>query len=317
MWGRPHTLLPGPTGVYSDADALANAGVPPPDLNTTFDQLVETVRRVYQPGALWGLPGTGANPGDPWVVHSLRARGTDAGAADGKTPQRANPWSLAALRWYHGLVFKPLVAPPVPLQSATLEQRQAALLQRGSWKKRIPLRVTDAFRVANTLMPTGPRGQRGSIGVTDFVAIAKASPSPRVAEPWALTQRLTDKETGIRLVAGSTTSASGTSGGRKDVIHSGRPLTNPLHTVRIEAAEDAPPPKVPWNLAGEAPQTALNEGLDAVVRGEVALMQSTLAELDRRPQVVLDKPRPGRSRRSPGLRRGGAGAVSALGSGAA
>jgi ABC-type glycerol-3-phosphate transport system substrate-binding protein len=279
-------------GIYCNADALAKAGVTPPDLGTSFDQLVETARRVHQPGALWGFVGTGANPGYQWAVHYLRAWGTDAISDDGKTSQLANPRSLAALQWYHDLVFKHLVSPPFPPQNANFEQGQAAMLQSGSWSKSIPLRVKDAFRVMNTLMPKGPRGQRGSMGVTDFMAIAKAS--PHVAEAWALNKHLTDKETGIRLGEGGATGASGTSGGRKDVFHSERLLKNPLHKVWIEAAENALPLKVPWNFEGEEHQAVLNEGLNAVFRGEVALNQSTLAELDRRLQVVLDKPRLGR-----------------------
>jgi ABC-type glycerol-3-phosphate transport system substrate-binding protein len=292
LYGLPYKLQPGPMGLYYNADALAKAGVALPGLGTTFDQLVETARRVNQPGALWGFMGTGANPGYQWAVHYLRAWGTDAISDDGKRSQLADAKGLAALQWYHDLVFKHLVAPPFPPQSANFEQGQVAMLQSGSWSKSIPLRVKDAFRVANTLMPKGPRGVRGSMGVTDFMAIAKAS--PHVAEAWALTKHLTDKETGIRLGEGGATGASGTSGGRKDVFHSERLLKNPLHKVWIEAAENALPLRVPWNFEGEEHQAVLNEGLNAVFRGEAALNQSTLAELDRRLQVVLDKPRPGR-----------------------
>ncbi len=50
---------------------------------------------------------------------------------------------------------------------------------------------------------------------------------------------------------------------------------------------------VPYNFEGEEHQKVLNEGINAILRGDVALNQSTLAELDRRLQVVLDLPRAG------------------------
>jgi ABC-type glycerol-3-phosphate transport system substrate-binding protein len=130
------------------------------------------------------------------------------------------------------------------------------------------------------------------MGVTDFLSITKRSPN--VAEAWALSKHLTDKETGIRLGEGGITGASGTSGGRKDVFHSERLLANPLHKVWIEAAEQALPLKVPWNFLGEEHQRVLNEGMNPILRGEVAVNASTLAELDRKLQVVLDRPRPGK-----------------------
>lgn len=292
VYGLPYKLQPGPMGIYYNVDALTKAGVKPPDLGTTFEQLVELARRTSQPGALWGFMGTGTNPGYQWVVHYLRAWGADGISEDGKKSQLAAPKGLAALQWYHDMVFKHRLSPQFPPQDANFEQGQVAMLQSGSWSKSLPLRVKDAFQVQNTLMPKGPSGKRGSMGVTDFKAIAKAS--PHVAEAWALTKHLTDKETGIRLGEGGVSGASGTSGGRKDVFHSERLLKNPLHKVWIEGAENALPLRVPWNFEGEEHQKVLNDGINAILRGEVALNQSTLSELDRQLQVVLDRPRPGR-----------------------
>jgi multiple sugar transport system substrate-binding protein len=292
IYGLPYKLQPGPMGIYYNADALTKAGVRPPDLNTTFDEVADLGRRLNQPGVMWGFHGTGNNPGYQWVVHYLRAWGTDVISDDGKKSQLASPQGLASLQWYHDMVFRHRVATQLPPQNANFEQGQVAMLQSGSWSKSIPMRVRDAFQVANTLMPKGPSGKRGSMGVTDFKAVTRTS--KHVAEAWALTKLLTDKETGIRLGEGGATGASGTSGGRKDVFHSERLLKNPLHKVWIEGAENALPLKVPYNFEGEEHQRVLNEGMNAIFRGEVALNQSTLSELDRRLQVVLDRPRPGR-----------------------
>ncbi|HEX2037646.1 MAG TPA: sugar ABC transporter substrate-binding protein [Chloroflexota bacterium] len=292
LYGLPYKLQPGPMGIYYNVDAFAKAGQQPPDGNTTFDQLTELARRMTQPGVLWGFFGTGENPGYQFVVHYARAWGGDVISDDGKRSQLAVPAAVEAIRWYRDLIFQHRAAPPAnQTQDADFEKGQVAMFQSGSWSKSIPLRVKDAFRVMNTLMPRGPGGRRGSMGVTDFLAVTRRS--PHAAEAWALTKHLTDKETGIRLGEGGITGASGTSGARKDVFHSERLLANPLHKVWIEAAEGAMPLKVPWNFLGEEHQKVLNEGMNPILRGEVSPNAATLAELDRQLQVVLDKPRPG------------------------
>ncbi|HEX2517864.1 MAG TPA: sugar ABC transporter substrate-binding protein [Chloroflexota bacterium] len=293
LYGLPYKLQPGPMGLYYNVDALAKAGQPPPDANTTFAQLAELSRRLTQPGTLWGFFGTGENPGYQFAVVYVRAWGGDVISDDGKKSQMATPAAVEAVRWYRDLIFQHQAAPPAnQTQNADFEKGQVALLQSGSWSKSIPVRVKDAFRVLNTLMPRGPSGRRGSMGVTDFLAVTRRSAS--AAEAWALTKHLTDRETGIRLGEGGVTGASGTSGGRKDVFHSERLLANPLHKVWIEAAENALPLKVPWNFLGEEHQKVLNEGLNPILRGEAAPNAATMAELDRRLQVVLDRPRPGK-----------------------
>jgi hypothetical protein len=89
------------------------------------------------------------------------------------------------------------------------------------------------------------------------------------------------------------TSGSGTCGARKDVFQSERLLVNPLHKIWIEAVETAGSLHVPYNFLGEEHQKVLNEGLNPIFGGQAPLNQSTLAEIDRKLQVVLDKPRAG------------------------
>jgi len=293
IYGLPYKLQPGPMGIYYNIDAFVREGQKPPDLNTTFSQLVDLAKKMTLPGTRWGFFGTGLNPGYQWVVHYVRAWGGDVISADGKKSQLATPQGIAALSWYYDLMYRHQAAPPAhQTQNANFAQGQVAMLQSGSWSKSLPLQIRGAFQVMDTLMPKGPSGKRGSMGVTDFIAINRQS--KYLAAAWALTKHLTDKETGIRLGEGGITGASGTSGGRKDVFHSERLLANPLHKVWIQAAEEALPLRIPWNFLGEEHQKVLNEGLNPILRGEATVNQSTLAEIDRRLQVVLDKPRPGR-----------------------
>ncbi len=181
VYGLPYKLQPGPMGIYYNADALTKAGVKPPDLGTTFEQLVELARRASQPGAPWGFMGTGTNPGYQWVVHYLRAWGADVISEDGKKSQLAAPKGLAALQWYHDMVFKHRLSPQFPPQDANFEQGQVAMLQSGSWSKSLPLRVKDAFQVQNTLMPKGPSGKRGTMGTGTGYALTKLSKEPEAA----------------------------------------------------------------------------------------------------------------------------------------
>lgn len=291
VYALPYKFQPGPMAIYYNADAFNKAGVKPPTLNSSFDEVVDIAKRMNQPDVIFGFRGTGQNPGYQWVVHYLRAWGTDVISDDGKKSQLATPKGLAALQWYHDLVFKHRVAPQFPTQNDNFEKGQSAMMQSGSWSKSIPMRIKDAFKVENTLMPKGSSGKRGSMGVTDFIAVVGSTKNP--VEAWALTKHLTDQETGIRLGEGGITGASGTSGGRKDVFRSERLLKNPLHKVWVEAAEGAMGIKVPWNFEGEEHQKVLNQGINEIFEGKVALNQSTLVELDRRLQVILDRPRSG------------------------
>ncbi|MDQ3700936.1 MAG: extracellular solute-binding protein [Chloroflexota bacterium] len=290
LFGLPYKLQPGPAGIYYNVDAFTRAGLTPPQMDTSYEQLTELASRVASPGAMWGFYAVGANPGYPWAVNMVRAWEGDLISDDGKKSQLATPAALGALQWYLNLMYRHQAAPPAAQAPAPdFEKGQTAMLQSGSAQKSIPLRVRDAFAVGIAPMPKGPGGRRGTMATADFKAVTGQTKSAAAA--WALTKFLCDKETGIRLGEGGATGASGTCGARKDVFHSERLLANPLHKAWIQAVEESLPLKVPWNFLGEEHNRALNEGLAPLMRNEVALSQATLAEVDRTVQAVLDKPR--------------------------
>ncbi|MER3404351.1 MAG: hypothetical protein C4289_03585 [Chloroflexota bacterium] len=294
VYGLPYKLQPGPMGIYYNIDAFEQSGATPPDLNSTFDQLIELAKRTQRQDGdtvtRWGFFPTGRNPGYQWVVHYVRAWGGDVISDDGRRSQLSSPQAMAALEWYWNVVTGHRVAPTGKnMQNADFVKGQVAMLQSGSWSKSLPTQVRDAFRIGNTLMPRGPSGRRGSMAVTDFIAINARTKN--VPESWELTKFLTDKETGIRLGEGRG-GASGTSGGRPDVFHSERLLANPLHKVWIEAAETAMNLKLPWNFLGEEHQSVLNARMNPIIDGDQAPTRAYLQEVDRELQAVLDKPRP-------------------------
>ena len=294
VYGLPYKLQPGPMGIYYSIDAFSQSGATPPDLTTSLEQLVElgklTQRQDSDAVTRWGFFPTGRNPGNQWVVHYVRAWGGDVISDDGRKSQMSTSQATGALEWYWNLLTGHRVAPTGKhTENADFVKGQAAMLQSGSWSKSLPTQVKDAFRIGNTLMPKGPSGRRGSMGVTDFIVIN--ADTKHVAESWELTKFLTDKETGIRLGEGRG-GASGTSGGRPDVFHSERLLANPLHKVWIEAAENAMTIKVPWNFLGEEHQNVLNTRMNPIIDGDQAPTRAYLLEMDRELQAVLDKPRP-------------------------
>ncbi|CAA9215072.1 MAG: hypothetical protein AVDCRST_MAG77-156 [uncultured Chloroflexi bacterium] len=290
-FGLPFKFHPGPMAIYYNVDAFTKEGQKAPDGNLTFDQVAELARKMTQPGIRWGFRTGDNNPGYQWAVNYARTWGTDIISADGKKSQLAQPQVIQGLQWVHDMMYRHRAAPTWPPKDASFEQGQVAMLQSTSSSKNLNVRVKD-FTVMDVLMPKGPTGKRGSMGVTDFLSITRSSKN--ATEGWALVKHLCDKETGIRLGEGGASTGSGTSGARKDVFQSERLLANPLHKIWIEAAETAQPLLVPFNFLGEEHQKVLNEGLNPIFKGEVPLNQSTLAEIDRRLQVVLDKPRPGR-----------------------
>ena len=289
LFGLPFKVHPGPMAIYYNQDVFAKQGQQPPGATITFDQLTELSRKMNVPGIHWGFRTADANPGYQWAVNWARTFGTDIISADGKKSQLAQPTVLQGLQWVHDLMFRHQAASTWPVKNANFGMGQVAMMQSTSSSKNLFQTVKD-FQVRNVLMPKGPTGKRGSMAVTDFLSIHRSSQN--AAEAWALVKHLCDKETGIKLGEGGT-SGSGTCGARKDVFQSERLLVNPLHKIWIEAVETAGSLHVPYNFLGEEHQKVLNEGLNPIFGGQAPLNQSTLAEIDRRLQVVLDKPRAG------------------------
>ena len=295
LYAIPYKFQPSFVALYFNQNQLASDGIAPPDGNKlTYDELAQLSAKLTRPGengTRFGLMASGLNPTYQQLACFARAWGTDLLTDDGKKSQLAQPKVLEALQWNYNLIHR-LNASPKTGETADFTKGTLAMSQGGSWNKSYNNSIKD-FTVRNTLMPKGRSGKRGSMGITDFKVINKAT--PHVAESWALMKFLTGKDFGVMLgegLPGQTTSA--TSGGRKDVFNHERLLANPLHKIFIEAAESAMPVRVPWNFQGTEYANALQAGISPMLKGETPLGMGQLADLDRRLQQILDQPRPGK-----------------------
>ncbi|HEV8636645.1 MAG TPA: sugar ABC transporter substrate-binding protein [Chloroflexota bacterium] len=303
LYGLPFKLQPAQVGLYYNADQVKEAGVKEPNLNMTYDDLVEIAKgltkrsgnRVERFGFLPYWAGQADVQGG-WYIATVYARAWGAELMDeeGKKSLVTEPKFKEAIKWLHDLVFQHKAAPsykevPNNDPDQMFVAANGAMFQSGSWTKSVPTRIKDKFVVKDTLMPKGPSGKRGAMAIADLVGVNAKTQYPK--EAWELTKHLTDKETGIRLGEGRG-GASGTSGGRTDVFRDDRLMKNPLHPVWIEAVENAPGPRYTANFRTQEYNTALWQKLIALFIGDEAFGDKFFQELNQALQQVLDQPKP-------------------------
>jgi len=294
LFGLPFKLHPSFCVIYTNVNALSEEGQKQPDANTTWDQLIDTSRRLKK-GDRWGIliPANG-QAGQFWWTWG-RSWGAEMLSADGKKAQLDDPKFVAAIQFAYDLTFKQQVAPSLQQLSAIsgagtgFENGFGGLMQGSSSQKSMPTRVQGKFQISNFLWPKGPSGQRGSIAISDYIHMAKQSQFD--VEAWELVKQLCDKETGIRLGEG-TGGASGTCGARPDVYKHERLLANPLHRVYVDAVEQVMPFKEPYNFRmQDIEDQALKPGFDALWKGEQTPSGAYMKTLNDRVQRILDMPR--------------------------
>ena len=294
LFGLPFKLHPSYCVMYTNVNALSEEGQKHPDSNTTWDQLIDTSRRLKK-GDRWGMliPANG-QAGQFWWTWG-RSWGTELLSADGKKAQLDDPKFIAAIQFAYDLTFKHQVAPNVAQLNTIsgagtgFENGYGGLMQGSSSQKSMPTRVKDKFQISNFLWPKGPGGQRGSIAISDYIHVTKQSQLD--VEAWELAKHLCDKETGIRLGEG-TGGASGTCGARPDVYKHERILANPLHKVWLEAVEQVLPFREPYNFRmQDLEDQVFKPGFDTLWKGDATPSPSYMKQLNDQTQRILDMPR--------------------------
>ena len=303
LYGLPFKYQPGIVGLYYNTNEVKDAGVKEPNLDMTYDDLVEMAKgltktsgnRTTQFGYLPYFTGATDVYGGWWFTDAFaRAYGTDVLDEEGKKATVTDPKFEQSVMWVHDLVFKHKAAPSFKEVTGNNPDQMfvagaGTIYQSGSWTKSVPTRVKGKFDVKDTLLPKGPAGTRGSIGYADQIgAYAKTK---YTKESWQLVQFMTNKDTGIRL-GGGTGGASGTCGARPDVFHSSELMKNPLHPIWIDAVENGGAPRTAANLRMQEFNSALWQKLIGLWGGDVQPVSSFFSDLQSTLQQILDLPMP-------------------------
>ncbi|MFN8523616.1 MAG: extracellular solute-binding protein [Chloroflexota bacterium] len=300
LYGMPFKIHPGPVALYYNVQAAEAGGVKMPEKQVaSWDDLIKLATpltksaggRVEQYGFHIGL--TPDNSADTWQRTNMYIRnfGGEMYSEDGKKSLMAEKPVKDAIRFMADLMFKHKVA--ATLKEGTSQSDdlfiagRTALYQASSSTKSVPTKIKDKFQVKNIIMPAGPGGL-GTQAIVDHIVMSATTKQPEAA--WELMKMMCGKEMGVRLAGGTGGIASGTSGGRLDVLNDPRLMSQPLHPIFIDLLAQAKVVRTTGNFRDGEIGNVLHQLIGPVFLGERQPDDAFFDELHKGFQAVLDKP---------------------------
>jgi len=291
LYALPFKSHPGVGPLFYNQSEFERSGAGIPDKTWTLDKLLEAVRKVSKPAE--GVYGYNPATSQKSILTFTRAFGGELLDPTGKKSLINSPQATAAITWMYEAFAKYNVAPtPKWLTSQNLSADNAfttGKLMSGKWGTSFQLtaanNVKDSFKWFATIHPKGPGGVPGSDYEIDGDSVTQVSKFPE--QGFQFVKWLTSQEAGIRLGE-----IGGTVGGRPDVYKSERLLKDPVRKVFLEAMETAQPGLPVFNTRMAEYETEIQNTLLPVFNAETSPTKSFLDDLQRRVQVILDKPLP-------------------------
>jgi multiple sugar transport system substrate-binding protein len=286
LLGLPSSTHPSHLGLFYNVNAFGEAGLRPPTMSWTLDDLVDAARRLTRPGERWGFETETAYP--PTVVW-LRTFGADflEPGTFGKRPQLDRPAGRQALQWLYDLRHRHRIHPVQGADKATFSDGSVAMRQSlMSSYLNFPRQAGDKFRVEAVLLPKGPGGARGTqrhVGLFEMNAKTK-----QPDETWELHKWMTDKESALRQGRLD----SGIPGARPDAWNEPEFAANPMFKVFKDLMDREPigPVAIPANYRMPEIQALSDKLLAPLWSGEQApepLIAAVLGQF----QALLDQPK--------------------------
>ena len=194
LFGLPSLMHPSHIGLFYNVNLFETAGVKPPTLTTTYDELAEIARKMQSP-TTWGIQteSTAAANFTPWV-RSFGGELMDPGFLGKKVAFDKAP-ARQALQYLYDLRHKHRAHPlrggdPVAFIDGNVAM-QTTLMSGGFNFER---QIAGKFKMDAVLIPKGPGGKRGSQGHVDMWGMF--SRTRHKDEAWQLLKWMTNKETG-------------------------------------------------------------------------------------------------------------------------
>jgi ABC-type glycerol-3-phosphate transport system substrate-binding protein len=296
LFGLPSGLHPSHLGLFYNVSLFETAGVAPPTLNTTYDELADIARKMTggtgpdgRP-ARWGLQ-TETTPAAPLLcfVRSFGGELLDPGFL-GKKVAFDRPPAKQALQWLFDLRHRHRVHPlpggdPVRFVDGNVAM-QTTLMSGGFGYLRD---VGNRFKMDATLIPKGPGGKRGSQGHVDMWGISARTRHKDAA--WLLMKHFVSKEQGVEMFPEVTIP-----GARPDAWNefAARPIFRPFQEFMDQPGPEAL--ALPWNLRMlEFSNQVIPKAFEPLWAGTVGVDQAVAAAAGP-VQQLLDQPRPAAAR---------------------
>jgi multiple sugar transport system substrate-binding protein len=295
LFGLPSLMHPSHIGLFYNVNLFETAGIKPPTLDTTYDQLVEIARQMTKGTnannrpAQWGIQ-TETTSAPPMMVH-LRSHGGDLMDPGflGKTVAFDRAPAKQALQYLYDLRPKHRVHPIQGVDSVKFVDgvvaMQTTIMSGGFGFERD---VAGRFKMDAVLIPKGPSGKRGSQGHVDMWGMyAKTTHKD---EAWQLLKWFANKETSQALFT-----EVGLPGARVDGWNDPQVVNRSMFKVFKDFVEKEGPGLIalPWNLRMlEFSNTLIPKSFEPMWTGAMSPEQTIAASVGP-VQQFLDQPRPG------------------------
>ena len=288
LFGLPSLMHPSHIGLFYNVNLFETAGVQPPTLTTTYDQLVEIARKMQSP-SVWGIQteSTSAPHFTPWL-RSFGGDLMDPGflgkkVAFDKAPARQALQYLWDLRHRHRV--HPLRGEAAVNFVDGNVAMQTTLMSGGFGYERT---IAGKFKMDAVLIPRGPGGKRGSQGHVDMWGMF--SRTRYKDDAWQLLKWMTNKDTGEALLT-----EVGLPGARLDNWSSPAVVAKPMFKVFKDFVEKEGVGLValPYNLRMlEFSNTLVPKAFESLWTNSPQSVDQAVAAAIGPIQTFLDQPRP-------------------------
>ncbi len=274
------------------------AGLKPPDLNTTIDQVTEMAIKLTKPdGSVWGMAGN--LPKDARThTGTIRRWNAELLSKDQKTATLDTQEARTAWSWYYDAFHKRRFMDPTANPADLFQQGKAAMLINVDFNQKTsihPAAQAQGFTYGATLAPKGPTGRRGGVWIPDAMQISTITPN--LDEAWLALKWFTDHDTGLALALQKSPGTSTTPGARPDVYNDPKFLNHELFP-RVLQELDRDANQLPENYQGAIPanfkipefNSVLGAAVDKIWKNQAEPTPSFLKALNTDLQNVLDLP---------------------------
>ncbi len=294
LFGLPSLMHPSHIGLFYNVNLFETAGVQPPTLSTTYDELVDIARKMTRGQtpdgrpAQWGIQ-TETSPAAPMLcfIRSFGGELMEPGFLGKKVAFDRAP-AKQALQYLYDLRHRHRVHPVQGIDNVKFVDgnlaMQTTLMSGGFGFERD---IAGRFRMDAVLIPKGPGGKRGSQGHVDMWGIY--AKTPHKDEAWLLLKWFANKETSQALFG-----EIGLPGARVDGWNDPQVVSRPMFKVFKDFIEKEGVGLIalPWNLRMlEFSNTLIPKSFEPMWTGAMSPDQAIGAAVGP-VQQFLDQPRP-------------------------
>jgi len=290
LYALPVNGHPGWSAIYYMPELFAEAGVPEPTDDWTYDDMTNAAIELTKGNGdqidqygLWVAPFYEASltPISAFGGWPMNEDGTKAQFDDEKT--------IAGVRWIRDVMHEQKVALPNPTFDSRVQlwsSSKVAMVLSGIWEGSY---LGDSTPEGKTLKvatgPSGPSGERGGfVGVNVFPILQN---SKHLYETWQWQKFLCSKEVGIENVK-----RIGEPGLRTDVWEDETLVNDPLVKPHYELLKTVKPMPVPANGRLSEIADPVQQIYSAIWLNELSV-EDGCAQIQETLQGILDQPKPG------------------------